>query len=159
MRLILPIFMLFAACTPQSGTLVSQHTGLAGSYSRQVAISDHAHHVLMGHIIDTTRDDMRVRALVIHSRNDGVHRLRMREAWSNGVELPFRATNRRLDGCTHGHCRDRAVGMIFLSDALYSYAISHGLDARLTGTGDAINISVPASLFQALPEYRDLPSG
>lgn len=152
-RIALLLLMFLSACAPQSGALVSRDTGLAGSFTRQIPISDHPHHVLMGHLIDTTRDGARVRALVIGTRNDGVNRVNMREAWSNGVELPFRATTRRLDGCTHGHCRDRALGMIFLSEALFTHAASHGLRARLIGTGDAININVPATLFQALPEY------
>lgn len=149
------LIVFLTACAPQSGTLISRDTGLQGSFTRQVTISNHLHHVLRGHVISTTRDGVQVSALVITARNDGVHRLVMREAWSNGVELPVRATNRRLDGCTHGHCRDRSVGMIFLSEALFSHAAIHGVHARLTGTGDAIDITAPPSLFQALPEYRD----
>lgn len=154
MKLSLLLVMLLTACVPQSGTLISRDTGLQGSYTAQATISDHPHHVLRGHVIDTTRDGVRVSAVVISARYDGVHRVVMREAWSNGAELAFRATHRRLDGCSHGQCRDRAVGMIFLSEALFAHAAVHGLHARLIGTGDAIDISVPASLFQALPEYR-----
>lgn len=158
-RFLIPLLLLMTACAPRTGTLVSQHTGLTGHYTAQIPISDHAHHVLMGHLIDMTRTDGRtdahVRALVIGARNDGVHRLVMREAWSNGVELPFQATHRRLDRCTHGHCRDRAVGMIFLSEALFDYAAAFGLTGQLIGTSDSIDFAVPATLFQELPEYRD----
>jgi hypothetical protein len=103
----------------------------------------------MGHVIDVTRDGERVRALVIQQRRDGVHRLSMREAWSQGVRLPFRASSGRMDGCSHGNCRDNSIGFIFLSDALFAHAASHGLTARLIGSSDAVDITVPASLFAA----------
>lgn len=155
MKLCLLSIVLLTACAPQSGTLTARDAGLQGSFTRQVTISNHLHYVLRGHMIRTTRDDVQVTALVISARNDGVNRLVMREAWANGVELPFRATHRRLDGCSHGQCRDRSIGMIFLSEALFAHAATHGLHARLIGTSDAIDIDVPPSLFQALPEYRD----
>ncbi|WP_224814065.1 hypothetical protein [Hasllibacter sp. MH4015] len=157
-RLALLLLTFVVACAPQPGTLVADQTGLNGSFTAQIPISDHPHHVLMGHVIDTTRDGARVRALVIGARTDGVHRLHMREAWSNGIELPFRSTSRRLDGCTHGHCRDRALGIILLSDAMFAQVRQHGLRARLIGSAEPIDISVPASLFLALPEYREAPA-
>ncbi len=153
MRFLSLIFlMFFAACAPQSGVISDGATGLTGQFTRQVVISDHPHHVLMGHLIQTTRDGVQTRALVIGQRRDGVHRVRMVEAWSDGIELPFSATTRRLDGCTHGHCRDNAVGVIFLSDQLLADGRSNGLSARLIGRSAAINIEVPATLFQALQE-------
>ncbi len=154
------VFLTFlAACAPQSGVLSTQQTGLAGSYSEQVVISNHPRYVLRGHLIDVTRDGDRVRALMISHRRDGVNRVFMREAWSNGVGLPFRSTTRRLDGCTHGHCLDHSVGLIALSDRLFAYAAIHGLDARLIGYGDAIDIYVPPSLFAALPDVAADPDG
>ncbi|MEX3016253.1 hypothetical protein [Gymnodinialimonas hymeniacidonis] len=153
MRILALFLVLFcAACTPQSGTLSSPALGAQGDFTEQIAISDHPHHVLMGHVIDFTQNGARTRALVIGQRRDGVHRLRMSEAWNGGTALPFTATHRRLDGCTHGHCRDNAVGMILLSDALFQEVRATGLTARLIGTSDAINIRVPATLFRALPE-------
>lgn len=153
MRILSLIWLVFlAACTPQYGPLTAPETGLDGHFTRQVVISDHAHHVLMGHLIAATRDGTRTRALVINQRRDGVHRLRMAEAWRNGTALPFSATHRRLDGGTHGHCRDHSVGMIFVSDALFHQARIHGLSARLIGTGEPVDIFVPAPLFQALPD-------
>lgn len=149
------MMLALAACSPRSGAVVSPQTGVTGQYSRQIVISDHPHHVLMGHVIETRRDDIVVHALVIGHRHDGVNRVVMREAYAGGIALPFQPTHRRLDGCTHGHCRDRAVGMIFLSPALLDQARQHGLRARLIGSGDAIDISVPALLFQ-LDEPRAL---
>ena len=153
MRLLAVFLLIFlATCAPQGGSLSSPQTGLNGHFTQQIVISNHPHHVLMGHLIDTSRDGVQTRALVIGQRRDGVHRLRMAEAWSGGVELPFEPMHSRLDGCTHGHCRDRAVGMIILSDQMFAAARQQGLSARLIGTSDAIDLSVPASLFQALPE-------
>lgn len=155
LRLAFPLLLLVAACTPQAGGLRAVPTGLEGYYTRQVVISDDPHHVLMGHLVDGTRNGQRARMLVIGARRDGVHRLVMHEAWSGGVELPFVATSRRFDGCTHGHCRDRSIGLIVLSDALFAQAARHGLSARLIGTGPAIAIHVPAALFSELPDDRD----
>jgi hypothetical protein len=150
MRFLLPLLLALCACAPQSGTVVSRDTGLSGTFTRQIPISDHPNHVLMGHVVETMRDGVRVRALLVGHRWDGVHRIRMREAWMNGVELPYSPSHRRVDGCTHGHCRDAAVGMIFLSDALFAHAETHGLRARLIGSSGGINIAVPATLFQDL---------
>ncbi|GAB5449092.1 hypothetical protein [Gymnodinialimonas sp.] len=151
---LLCLLTLVVACTPQTGVVHSSHAGLEGAYTRQIVISDHAHHVLMGHLIDGTQAGERQRMLVIGARRDGVHRLVMREVWSNGVELPFVPTNRRFDGCTHGHCRDRAVGLIVLSDALFAHAAQHGLSAVLIGSAHSVEINVPPALFSELPEYR-----
>lgn len=140
-----------AACVPQSGTLTSDSLSLSGSYSAQTVISDDPHHVLRGHVIRVTRDGDTVRALVISQRRDGVHRLSMREAWSGGVQLPYRSTNRRLDGCSHGRCRDNSVGMIFLSEPLFALAQAEGLRATLVGAEGSIPIYAPPALF-ALPE-------
>lgn len=131
----------------QGGTLANPETGVAGTYTAQVVISDHPHHVLVGHVIIVTRGEDTVRALVIQQRRDGVHRLRFREAWSGGVELPWRRSFG--DGCTHGRCRDNPVGMIFLSAALFERAEAHGLTARLVGASGAIDIAAPATLFRA----------
>lgn len=158
---LLSLLLVLAACTPQTGpqtgVVRSSHAGLEGAYTRQVVISDHAHHVLMGHLVDGTQAGERHRMLVIGARRDGVHRLTMRQAWSHGVELPFVSTSRRFDGCTHGHCRDRSVGLIVLSDALFGHAARHGLSALLTGSADSIEIFVPPELFSELPEYRAPP--
>jgi hypothetical protein len=128
------------------GSLSNSDTGLSGVYTAQAVISDHPHHVLVGHVIIVTRGSHRVRALVVQQRRDGVHRLRYAEAWSGGVALPWRVTHGQ--GCTHGHCRDNPVGMIFLSAALFARAEAQGLDARLVGRSGAINIAVPAALFR-----------
>ena len=130
----------------QGGVLSQQATGLSGAYSAQAVISDHPHHVLAGHVVIVTRGGETVRALVIRQRRDGVHRLSFHEAWSGGTTLPFRREGG--DGCTHGHCRDRAIGMIFLSRALFDRARDHGLSARLIGPSGAIDIAAPASLFR-----------
>ena len=129
------------------GALSNPQTGVAGVYTAQTVITDHPHHVLLGHVIIVTRGAVTVRALVIGQRRDGVHRLRYAEAWSGGVELPFRRHYGR--DCTHGHCRDNAIGMIFLSDALFDRAVAQGLTARLIGTSGAIDIAAPAALFRA----------
>lgn len=141
---------ILVACTPQSGVVTSDALGLTGSFTAQRVISDDAHHVLLGHVIEVTRDGETVRALVISQRRDGVHRLSLREAWSGGVQLPYRATTRRLDGCTHGHCRDNPVGMIFLSEALFAHAQVHGLRAYLVGRTGNIEIHAPPELFASL---------
>jgi hypothetical protein len=126
--------------------LSTPETGLSGHYTAQIRISDHPHHVLMGHVIHVTRADETVRALVIHQRRDGVHRLRFREAWSGGRRLPFSASHRGR-GCTHGHCRDNPVGFLFLSAAMFERAQITGLRARLIGPSGAIAIAVPPRLF------------
>ncbi|MBF9060583.1 hypothetical protein HKCCSP123_15480 [Rhodobacterales bacterium HKCCSP123] len=132
----------------QAGATISNaHTGLSGSSTAQMRISDHPHHVLMGHVIHATSRAGTVRALVIGQRRDGVHRLWFSEAWSGGTELPYART--RGLGCTHGHCRDAPIGMIFLSAALFARAAERGLSARLVGPSGAIDIAVPAALFRA----------
>jgi hypothetical protein len=128
------------------GSLSNGETGGSGVYTAQIVISDHPHHVLVGHVIIVTRGTDTVRALVIQQRRDGVHRLHLREAWSGGIELPYRRTHGR--GCTHGHCRDAPIGMIFLSGALFERAEVQGLIARLVGPSGAIDIAAPAALFR-----------
>ncbi len=149
-RVSLILVLFLSACAPQSGALVSPDTGLSGFFTRQIPISDDPNLVLMGHLIDVSRDGTRVRALVIGARRDGVNRFTARDAWVDGTRLPYRATTRLSDGCTHGQCRDQAVGNIYLSDALFAQAMANGLRARLVGYGGPVEISVPASLFQDL---------
>lgn len=146
LRLCLLLLLLTAACVPQSGGLVSPETGLSGQYSRQVVVSDHRQHVLYAHVLVTQRDAEVTRAVVLSQRRDGVHRLRFEEAWSHGVELPYRRAG-ALDGCSHGHCLNHHTGLIFLSGPLFAHAQIHGLDARLLSGTTNMNISVPASLF------------
>ncbi len=73
MRVLLPLLLLLAACVPPSGTLSSRDTGLSGSYSRQVPISNDIHHVLYGHVIEAAREGEVIRALVVSQRRDRVH--------------------------------------------------------------------------------------
>ena len=150
--LLLVTVSLIAACTPQAGTLATGHTNLVGSFTEQVPISNHPNHVLVGHLIDATRDGTRVRALIIHQRRDGVHRLLMWEAWSYGIELPFSNTILSSDGCYQRQCGDWPVGMIFLPEAAMEIGAEQGVQARLLGRDGAIDIQVPASLFQSLPQ-------
>ena len=141
--------LLWPASDPRAegGALVEPQTGISGIYTAQARVSDHPHHVLMGHVIIVARAGETVRALVIRQRRDGVHRLRYSAAWSGGAELPWRRSYGQR--CTHGHCRDRPVGMIFLSRARFARAVDHGLSARLTGPGGAVDIVAPAALFRA----------
>lgn len=149
-RLTLFLSFFTVACVPQSGGLVASDTGLSGQFSDQVVISDHMHHVLLGHVIVTERDGETVRALVVSQRRDGVHNLRVQEAWSSGVELPFRRAG-GMDGCSHGHCRNAHVGLILLSAPLFAHAQRHGLNARLISGTDNVSIFAPATLFH-LPQ-------
>ncbi len=128
------------------GALANAASGVAGIYTDQQEISDHPHHVLMGHVIIVTHDGALARALVIGHRRDGVHRLHFSDAWRDGARLPFRRESGT--GCTHGHCRDAPVGMILLDAATFDQALRDGLDARLTGPSGAIDITVPAALFR-----------
>jgi hypothetical protein len=128
------------------GILQRDASALDGIYTPQIMISDHPHHVLMGHVIIVARGEETVRALVIRQRRDGVHRLRYRAAWSGGTELPWRRSYGQR--CTHGHCRDRPVGMIFVSAPLFVRGLDLGLSARLTGPDGAIDIHAPAALFR-----------
>jgi len=88
-----------------------------------------------------------VRALRVHQRRDGVHRLRFDEAWTQGVSLPFTSPSRPTDGCVQDRCRDVYVGTIYFSDQLFQRAQTTGLSARLIGPSGAVQISAPASLF------------
>ena len=147
MRLLLPLLLIFiSGCAPVSGRLSARDTGLSGSFSEQVQISSHPHHVLYGHVIEVTRGASPVRALVVSQRRDGIHALRFQEIWSSGVELPFSQTN-ALNGCSHGNCLNRHAGMVLLSNRLFIHAQAHGLQARMIGGQANIDISVPASLF------------
>ncbi len=139
MLLLLPLM----ACT--GGALSNDRSAISGVYSAQTAISDHPHHVLIGHVIIADHGTTRAHALVIGQRRDGVHRLSFDAAWRDGVMLSFR--NEHGTGCTHGHCRDGPVGMILLSAPLFHAAQAHGLTARLTGPSGAIDIFAPAALF------------
>ncbi|AHM02620.1 hypothetical protein roselon_00163 [Roseibacterium elongatum DSM 19469] len=127
------------------GQLVSPHTGLSGVYTAQTIISDDFHHVLMGHVIVAARDGQTAIALVIQQRRDGVHYLHFDTATAQSIELPFR--RRRGNGCTHGHCRDRPIGLIVLSAPLLARLSETGLDAVLSGRSGTIRLNVPAGLF------------
>jgi hypothetical protein len=129
------------------GALSNATTGVAGIYTIQLRISDHPHHVLLGYVIVVTRNGHVARALVIRHRRDGVHRLRIAEAWAEGARLAWRRDTGQ--GCTHGQCRDGPVGRILLTAALFQQAQADGLHARLVGPDGAIDITVPADLFRA----------
>lgn len=149
--ILLVAVLVLGACVPgpgaDGGTLVSRATGLSGQYTAQQVISDHPRHLLLGHVIQVDRDGERLRALVISQRRDGVHALHFAEAWSDGTALPFVQAS-ALDGCTHGHCRDRHAGFIFLSQARFAQAQTHGLRARLLGGQANVDVFAPAQMFQ-----------
>ncbi|WP_166486072.1 hypothetical protein [Jannaschia sp. CCS1] len=142
--------MFLTACVPQSGSLVSAETGISGQFSRQVVVFQDRHYTILAHVLLTERDGERLRTLVLSQRRDGVNPLRFQEAWSNGVQLPFRRAG-ALDGCSHGHCLNRHAGFIFLSERLFAHAQVYGLDTRLLSGTAHLNISIPASLFQLPP--------
>jgi hypothetical protein len=121
-------------------------TPLDGAYSAQVLVSDHPHHVVMGHVLIVTRGGATARALVLRHRDDGVHRLTFAEAWAGATRLPFRAEAGL--GCTHGHCRDRALGLVLLSAALFDRAAQAGLSFRLSGPSGTLDITAPPALFR-----------
>jgi len=150
-RVLLPfVCSLFLGLVPASAqtTLVSSaDTGVVGITTGQVMISRNTHHVLMGHFYVMERDGQLVRALRVHQRRDGVHRLRFDEAWTQGVSLPFTSPSRPTDGCVQDRCRDVYVGTIYFSDQLFQRAQTTGLSARLIGPSVAVQISAPASLF------------
>jgi hypothetical protein len=127
------------------GAISHPTSGISGVYSAQMPISDHPHHVLMGHVIIAHHDSAVARALVIGHRRDGVHGLHYTAAWQNGRALRFRRETGT--GCTHSHCRDGPVGMILLSEPLFRIAKAQGLTARLIGPSGAIDIFAPAALF------------
>lgn len=136
-----------AACVTAGGEFASPVTGITGTYSQQVVISDHPHHVLYGHVVSLVGEDgTPMRALVISHRRDGVHYLRFDQAWQDGYELPFRRLDRRL-GCTHGHCRNAALGFIALGPGMIARAAREGFDAHLLGPYGRVDIHAPAALF------------
>ncbi|NKX44363.1 hypothetical protein [Roseicyclus persicicus] len=134
------------AAAQGGGALQVTETGVSGVYTAQVRVSAHPHHVIMGHVLIVTRDGETVRALVLRHRDDGVHRLSYAEAWAGGTRLPFRREAGL--GCTHGHCRDRALGMVYLSAALFDRAVVAGLAFRLVERSGTLDIAAPASLFR-----------
>lgn len=144
----LVLCLMLMACGLTGTELSTDDSALNGHITRQFVISDHPHHVLLGYFLTVTRADETTRALVIQQRRDGVHNLRMVDAWQNGRELPYRAINRRL-GCVHGHCRDNAIGLISFSAAMLERAARDGFNATLIGRDGAISIHAPATLFTA----------
>lgn len=137
-----------SACAP-GGDHASRASGLSGHVTQQVVISDHPHHVLYGHVATISDQGANpVRALVISHRRDGVHRLRIYEAWQDGRALPYRRLNRQL-GCSHGHCRNDAVGFIALGEGMVARAARDGFHASLIGPQGRIDIHAPARLFSA----------
>ncbi|WP_306045565.1 hypothetical protein [Nioella sp. MMSF_3534] len=146
-----------AACVTAGGEFASPVTGITGTYSHQVVISDHPHHVLYGHVVVLTGDDAApVRALVISHRRDGVHRLRISGAYHSGRELPFRRLDHRL-GCTHGHCRNDALGFIALGPGMIERATREGFSAHLLGPYGRIGIHAPAALFRYMTTRSQQP--
>lgn len=141
----LALCLILSACAVERAP-VSPDTGLSGSVTRQVVISDHPHHVLLGHVLIATDGAETTRALVIQQRRDGVHRVRMWQAWQDGRALPFRRLPSRA-GCTHGTCRDNAVGFIALGPMMLEHAARNGFSATLIGREGAIPIQAPAALF------------
>jgi hypothetical protein len=146
----LVLLLILAACAAPQTTLDTTDSGLSGRITDQVLISDHPHHVLMGHVLIASRGAEITRALVIQQRRDGVHTLRIRQAWQQGRELPYRSLNRRL-GCIGGQCRDNAVGFISFSGQMLERAARDGFSATLIGPEGVIEIAVPPQIFaQAL---------
>lgn len=139
-----------AACVTAGGEFESPVTGISGTYSDQMVISDHPHHVLFGHVVRVAAGADSTTALIISHRRDGVHRLRIDSAWSGGHRLPFRRLNRGL-GCSHGHCLNDALGMIPLGPDLIDRAVPDGLHVTLIGPQGGFDILVPASLFDIGP--------
>lgn len=144
-RLLL-LLLCLTACVPQSGSLVSPETGISGQYSPQVIVFRNHQYTILAHVLLTERDGEHLRTLVLSQRRDGVNPLRFEEVWSNGIQLPF-ARAGALDGCSHGHCRNRHAGFVFLSAPLFAHVQTHGLEARLLSGTTNLDISVPASLF------------
>lgn len=141
------LLIALTACVNTGGTVTrAEHTQIAGRYTAEYLLSDHPHHVLMGRILMMERADEAARALVIEQRLDGVHRLLMHEAWSHGQQLPYaRLDQHAACGLT---CRNRAVGMIPLSQAMIMRGAEAGFSARLLGRQGPIDIFVPPALFQ-----------
>lgn len=140
--------LLLAACAPGAtgGRIDSPETGLSGAYTRQVVISDDPHHVLLGQILIGRQAGEVSRALIVTQRRDGVHRVRMRTAWSGGRAIPFRPLP-VWQGCAGGPCRDNGVGLIPLTPALVAEAARSGFGARLLGREGPIDIFVPPTLW------------
>ncbi len=150
LRLYLPLlFAVLAACAPgqPGGSLAGvPDSGLSGVYSAQQVISDHPHHVILGHVIIANDGAATTRALVLSHQWDGVHFLRMTGAYADGGALPFRRLPRN-DGCTRATCRNGPVGMIRLSRAQVQDAARSGFSARLHTNAGPIDITVPAEMF------------
>ena len=142
-----------AACVSAGGEFASSDTGLTGQYSRQVVVSDHPHHVLYGHMVRLSDGESEVLALVISHRRDGVHRLRFSQArLPSGRPLPFRRLDPRL-GCSHGHCRNDAIGFIALTEAMVAEAGRAGFRALLVGPSGSIPLAVPPAPFAAVAQH------
>lgn len=157
MRRLAGLFLVLglAACAPgqPGGTVTSRDAGLAGVYSRQVVISDHPHHVLLGHVIRATQDGQDLRALVISHQWDGVHRIRLRSAWRDGTRLPFRPLPRD-GGCTRSTCRNGALGFIALSPRMLDRATAEGFRASLVTSVGTIEVAAPAAIFAEIEATR-----
>jgi len=149
MRRLLPLLcVLLAACAPgqPGGALQADALGLAGVHSRQVVISDHPHHVILGHVIIARQGGDVSRALILSHQWDGVHRLRVTGAWNGGRTLPVRPLPRN-DGCTRATCRNGPIGMILLDGPAVAAAAESGLTARLHTNAGPVAVTVPPRLF------------
>ncbi len=146
-RVLILICFALAACMPAAVTLPQQSNGaVAGVATRNLVITDHPHHVLVGHIAHVRRGTDAVFALVIDQRRDGVHRLIYREAYQDGRALPYRSLHRRVY-CGRD-CRDRSIGMINFSADMVRRATLEGFNATLYGPDGSIDVFAPPSLFQ-----------
>jgi len=130
-------------------------TGVVGVTTSQVRLSNHPNHVLMGHVYVIERGGETVRALMIHQRHDGVHRLSFSEAYANNVALPFDAPSSATDGCMQDYCSDVYLGVIFFSEGLFERAQRVGLDARLVGPSGVMPIHAPAHVFATAAQMAD----
>ncbi len=132
------------------GSLATPASGITGHVSRQVVISDHPHHVLVGEAMIVSQNGATHYSVTIGQAWDGVHRrLRMDHAWADGRSLPFRRVSRAERVCVgQNNCYGHRIGIIALSADMFSRAADSGLRARLTGPDAAIDIEIPAILFQ-----------
>lgn len=151
--LLLPGFLVLSGCfvpAPDAGRAVSfVHTGLRGVSSDVMVARRGPHHVIRARANIIRRGADTVYAVTLSQAWDGVHgRIRIESAWWRGHALPFKRAKRGARACGPTGCRDHRLGYLFLSRAMFERAAQRGYSAHLLGVNQALDVSVPARVFQ-----------
>lgn len=145
-RILFSLFLLLGCASAQAqGRHESVHTGMSGSYSAELLVSEHMHFTVFAQAMIMEHQGQVYHSVFLRQQVTEGTRMRIDSAWSFGEELAFEY----LPGdrvCGPVRCL-RNLGVLAFSEGEFNRLTGTGTRLRLIGSAGPVDLALPAQIF------------